>query len=291
MADTETTTTTDTTATEGAATDTTGAAPAVEATTTETVPATSWRDGLEGEHKDFADRYASPKDVVDAALKFRKENSSMVRVPGKDAKPEQVEAFRNALGVPKTAAEYKFEVPAGHEVTDADKAIHAKVAEVFHNNNVPAAAAQAISRVVNELVASVDAENDRVALKFREQGEAALRKEWGSDYDKTLPLKNLALNEFGTPALKDFLDNTHVKGGKLGDHPDIVRFFAMVGMKMKEGGLEEAVTADQGQSAAEEMARLLRENPPMSEKYKDPAIQRRMAELSAKVDAARRAAA
>ncbi len=294
MAETDTdTTTTDTTATEGAATDATGAASTTSETTTETSATTvaSWRDGLDGELKEFADRYADPKSVVEAALKFRKDNSSMVRVPGKDATPEQVAAFRNAIGAPKTAAEYKFELPAGQEVTDSDKAIQAKIAEVFHANNVPAVAAQAISKVVNELVANIDAEKDRVALRFREQGEAALRKEWGADFDKTLPLKNLALKEFGTPALVDFLNNTHINGGKLGDHHDIIRFFAMVGLKMNEGGLEEAVTVDQAQSAAEEMAQILRDNPPMSEKYKTPAIQRRMAELSAKVDAAKRAAA
>lgn len=55
--------------------------------------------------------FKSVDDVVKSAYEQSKLLGNAVRVPGKDAKPEEVEAFYEKLGRPKTADEYDFRPP------------------------------------------------------------------------------------------------------------------------------------------------------------------------------------
>ena len=47
----------------------------------------------------------------------------MIKVPGKDAKPEEVAAYRKAMGVPEAPDKYAVYRPEGFEPTDADTEI------------------------------------------------------------------------------------------------------------------------------------------------------------------------
>src|SRR5262245_18771338 len=50
-----------------------------------------WADGLADEgRKDYAKRFKSNEDLLDATLNMRKDLSTRIKVPGKDAAPEDV---------------------------------------------------------------------------------------------------------------------------------------------------------------------------------------------------------
>ncbi len=55
--------------------------------------------------------YKSIEDVIKTAHEQHKMLGNALRVPGKDAKPEELEAFYEKLGRPKTADEYDFKPP------------------------------------------------------------------------------------------------------------------------------------------------------------------------------------
>lgn len=239
-----------------------------------------WRSGLDGEHAEFAKRIASPHDAVKVAFDLRKANGSMVRVPSADAKPEEVQRFRRAIGVPDKPEDYKADL--GRDITDADRPVIDAVAKVMHEHGVPSSAFTAVSKVVTELALAQQGELNRLAEKSRGDAEAALKKEWGGDFDANVALAQRAVRSFGGKEI-DALLNTVVNGSKLGDNPLLVRMFGNIGRRMGEGEFLGPATATERSSIQERIDEIMRANPPGTEKYKTPSVQRELAELSEKL--------
>jgi len=241
--------------------------------------AADWRASItDPEQKEFASRLASPADAVKVAYDLRKANGSMVRVPAKDAKPEDVAKFHKAIGVPEKPEEYKFDI--GREPTDEDKQVQGEIAKVFHANGVPAAAVTAVSKAVTELAQAQLAEQNRVAVQARTDAEANLKKELGADYSKHVNLAVRAVEVFGGDELKTFLNTTIVNGAKLGDHPMLIKAMGKVGLRMGEGEFIGAVGSAEKGSLQAEMQQIMADNPPGTEKYKSPAVQKRLGEIN-----------
>lgn len=228
------------------------------------------------EIKEFASRLASPADAVKIALDFRKANSSMVRVPGEKATPEDVQKFRKAIGVPDKPEEYRADL--GRDITDADRPVLDAVARIMHQHGVPAQAYTAVSRAVTELAIAQQNELERVAVKARDDNAAALKKEWGADYAANLTLAQRALKAFGGEEIEALL-NTAVNGAKLGDNPALIKAFGNIGRRMGEGEFIGAVGVGERASIQERIDRILRDNPPGTEKYKALDVQRELSEL------------
>lgn len=264
-----------------------GAAPAAgapAAPAADAAPAqTDWRSTItDPEHVEFAKRMASPADAIKSAVDLRKLNSSMIRVPGKDATAEDRAKFNKAIGVPESAEGYTFDL--GREATEADKAIQVNLAKVAFENGVPATAMSALTKAVAELAGAQKAEENRVAVAARAANEAALRKEWGADYEANKTLATRAVQAFGEvkshPEVIDFFDKTMVNGQKLGDHPIMVRMLGNIGRRMGEGEFIGAVGADQRQSLQSEWNKILADTPPGSDGYRKPEVQKRITEIS-----------
>lgn len=239
--------------------------------------APDWRTGLDGEAKEFATRFSSIKDMAQAGVELRKANGSMVRVPGKDAKAEDVAKFRKAIGVPESADGYKPDI--GRDLTDADKAAFTPIAKAALESGVPAEAFTKFSKAVAEMAKAQEAEANRVALAKREEAAASLKKDWGADYDANFELAKRALRTFaGNDA--DALLETTVNGQKLGDNPILIKAFGAVGRRMGEGEFIGAVGESERSTAQARIEQLMRENPPGTEKYKNPAVQKELSQLN-----------
>jgi hypothetical protein len=288
-ADTGTTTqtgtqTTGTTQTTGQTTDTgtqtqTGTTTGTETKTDTTTTAADWRSSItDPELKELATRFATPADAVKSAADFRKANSAMTKIPGKDATPEERAKFNKAIGAGENADAYKFEL--GREPTEADKVIQNNLARVAFENGVPVVAMSALSKAVTELATAQKAEENRVAVAAREANEAALRKEWGADYEANKTLATRAVQAFGEikshPEVVEFFDKTMVNGQKLGDHPVMIRMLGNIGRRMGEGEFIGAVGSDQRQSLQTELNQIMRDNPPGSAKYASREVQTRV---------------
>lgn len=200
-------------------------------------PPVDWREGIaDPELKKFAENMASPTDAVKAAREMRQQLSTRVKLPGKDAKPEEHAAFAKAVGAGEKVEEYVSAFPKGEgEPNDTDKLVQSKVAEVLHKHHVPLAATAELHSVVAEVAKNIEAEQERVALKGREEADAALRKEWGADYDGNVALASRAAKAFGGDEFLRWASETVINGVKLGDHPGFVKTFGTIGRRMGEG--------------------------------------------------------
>src|SRR5687767_2499597 len=103
--------------TETAATGATGGA-AAAATESAPAPTGAWfeklPDGLKSEKslQKFKDEGA----LAQSYLELEKRMGGSLKIPGKDAKPEEIAAYREKIGVPKSAAEYDLS-SLGKEIT------------------------------------------------------------------------------------------------------------------------------------------------------------------------------
>src|SRR5687767_6715160 len=92
-----------------------------------------WRSDLPDDLKETANRFTSKADAVRAIIDMRK-RESQVRVPGKDATPDQIAAYHKAIGVPEKPELYEFpDLPEGLELTDQVKESRAEWGKRFHS--------------------------------------------------------------------------------------------------------------------------------------------------------------
>ena len=213
-----------------------------------------WSSGIEDEGVlKLANRYASRADQANAHHEAVQELRTRIKVPGKDASEEDVTKYRKATGVPDEAAGYKIDKPEGMEDdefnTDANQGIRTAFQERMH---AVGASPQAVSegmKLYYELTAAdakAIAENDDKVIK---ESEAALRKEWGKDYDQNVKFGDAFLEKQGAINLKQM----ELKDGSLlGSHPDFIKMTATSGRRIGEGSLQVGLN---GTEAGEDLQR------------------------------------
>lgn len=205
-----------------------------------------WTADLPDDLKETGKRFTSKADAVRAINDFRK-RESQVRVPGKNATPEEIATYHKAIGIPENPEDYEFsDLPEGLELTEEVKASRAEWGKHFHKLGIPKEAAKEISRLANE-----ESLRELKAVKeadeaFVKQQEAALRSEWkGEEYDRNKTLANRAFTELASrTGLKlDDLTKIETKDGRfLMDRAEIVRMFAAIGREMSEGSIGPTLT-------------------------------------------------
>jgi hypothetical protein len=167
---------------------------------------------------------------------------SITRLPGKDAKPEEVTAWKQAnLGklaeaglidvAPASPDKYEFKVPTAIGTLMDDKT-RTGFAKVLHENGVSSKAAQAIL----DWYGTSYGEGRAVIAAAARETEAQLKGEWGAAYDRNLGLAQRTVIELGGKAALDVFESTG-----LGNHPAILKMFARVGALLAEDG---AITTD-----------------------------------------------
>lgn len=130
--------------------------------------------------KSVADVDKMLRDNIAAA---RAKTDGMVRVPGEGAKPEEIAAFRKALGVPDTAEGYGAlrpeTIPEGVWDADAEKALQS----VAHKHNLTPAA---LKDIVGLYAGQIDGQmkmGEAQAKEFVAGETSKLRGEWGDSFE------------------------------------------------------------------------------------------------------------
>jgi hypothetical protein len=202
--------------------------------TTETID-TGWRESIADENaRKLAERYNDPAAVANALYEANRELSQRVKLPGKDADEETVAKFNKALGVPESIEGYAIERPehlAPEEFeSEESQAVLGNVLEAMRAKGASKPVVDAMLEQYWAMDAAAKAETARRDDAAAEEGEATLRKNWGSDYDANMAFANRAIEQ--NPALADIelRDNT-----LLGSHPDFVRLAATLGRLTSEG--------------------------------------------------------
>ena len=216
-----------------------------------------WTADLPDDLKETGKRFTSKADAVRAIIDFRK-RESQVRVPGKNATPEEIATYHKAIGIPEKPEDYEFaDLPEGLELTEELKAERAEWGKRFHALGIPKEAAKELSKLANE-----EALRELKAVKeadeaFVKQQEAALRNEWkGEEYERNKTLANRAFTELAnrTGLKLDDLTRIETKDGRfLMDRAEIVKMFAAIGREMSEGSLGPTLTESEKDTVEEQI--------------------------------------
>ncbi len=216
-----------------------------------------WRSTLPDDLKKHAERFNSVEDLVKANVDSRQKLSKAIVPPGKDAEPEEVEAYRKLIGVPAKAEGYKFEMLEGAEPTEADKAFQGAMAEAFHELNITNEQAKGLNAVWNEMTEAAQEAQAEADKKFAEESEATLRREWGADWDTNKThAERAAAQMFGEEGLEDFRRLETKDGRFVADYPLLLRALASMGREMAEGGLVPPMSKDQAEQFEDELKGL-----------------------------------
>ena len=209
----------------------------------ESVEIESWRDLIEDEKlQKHAERFTSVDELVQANLESRQKLSKSIVPPGEDAEEEEITAYREALGVPKDVDGYEFLLPEGVERTDQMMDSEDHWANLFLDNNIPKATADALVSDFRGEIEKMMNQKAEMDDAYTKQSEADMRKEWAEDYDK-----NIIFASRASEALlgDDFEDARHIEtsdGRFILDNPILVRMFAKLGRDMGEGALGSVAT-------------------------------------------------
>lgn len=172
-----------------------------------------WRAGLTGDlQKD--DTFKQFKGVSDLATDYLSKNARVTELQGKldlsvpklpdNATDAERNLYFDALGRPKTAAEYEFD----GEDKNAPEWTNYWKAE-FHRQGFTKPQAKALSAAFNKQIQSmVEANNLRLRNEYA-QAETALKSEWGDKFDTNVELaKRLYSKHLGSEFDKDFAAGT-----------------------------------------------------------------------------------
>lgn len=238
---------------------------AVEETAEETTEEVStetpdWRAGLPEDLSKVAERFNSPEDALRSIQELRK-RESQVRVPGKDASPEERAAYLKAIGVPESPDAYEFpDLPEGEELTDEMKAGREAWGKRFHELGISKDVAKQLTTLLNEdrdksLAAQVKADEE-----FVKSQDELLKAEWkGQDYEKNKTFANRAFAEIANRAgiSIDEMSKIETKEGRLLlDDARMLKLFAIVGREMAEGSLGSTMTESEKETASEQLSEL-----------------------------------
>ena len=167
-------------------------------------------------------------------------SGGLVKVPGKDAKPEDIAAFHKALGVPEKSEDYfkDIKLANGAVVGEADKPLADDFAAAVHKAGAPP---QVVNAALNwyfgnqeKQAATLDESDD----KFRRESELALKEELGPAFRrKTNAIASLFELAPGGADVKNekslyarLMAGRTADGAVIGNDPDMVRFLVALAM-------------------------------------------------------------
>lgn len=149
--------------------------------------APDWRQKLAGEDPKALkqlERYASPKDVWNKtrALEAKMSSGELRSTLPKDAKPEEVTAWRAENGIPESPDKYDLQLKDGLKIGKEDRPLVDSMLKTLHGQNATNAQASAVIDwyySAQEMVTADRAAADQtIATKTSDE----LHGEWGQEY-------------------------------------------------------------------------------------------------------------
>lgn len=123
----------------------------------------------------------APPKVEDAGLKL----------PGKDAKPEDWATFYKQIGRPEKPEEYEIPVPEG-----MDGAFAKEMAPILHKHGLTTAQAKGLAEDWNAMQSKQQQDAIKAIDAQNKVEEADLKNEWGQNHDANMHFAKLAVKQF-----------------------------------------------------------------------------------------------
>ncbi len=199
---------------------------------------------------DLAKSYVSLQTVIG-------KKANAVAVPNEKSTPEEIAAYRKAVGVPDAPDGYKLKPEQLPEGLTWDDELGKGFAEIAHRHNIPAAAMQELAaRYMASETAKLE-EYSKSANAELEAGKTELRKEFGGNYEANIQLAARVANTVGldpeSPGLRD---------------PNVVKALVRMGKMVSEDKISQL---SQGAQAGALSAKDIMTNPanPYHKRYQE----------------------
>lgn len=206
----------------------------------------SWRDSLPDDLKadPTLSKYSDLPNLAKAHIELQKKfGQKGIFKPGKDASPEEIKSFREAMGIPTDATKYELGQFEGVQVPK-ETIEWAQKMGVEHGVE-PAA----LKSIITEYF-KIDAKNsiDKAAATKNEiiKGLEGLKTEWGAAFNQNLTRANFAAEKLGGKGLVEALK----KYGADND-PVILKAFAEASKLYGDDKLREAGAGSEHSTPAE----------------------------------------
>lgn len=154
--------------------------------------AEGWLDRLPdaefGEYKPTLQNFRTLPDILKTLGHQQKQigKPKGVTIPGEGAKPEEIAAFRKALGIPEKPEDYGLKPEKLPDGIEWDEEMEKSIAALALEHNVPPKAMKAlVGKMLDRDVARNAAVSKQVEQMLAD-GEAKLKQTWGGDFDKKL---------------------------------------------------------------------------------------------------------
>lgn len=173
-------------------------------------------------------RYSSAEAAIDALIAAQnKIASGGLKEPlPKDATPEQLEAWRVDNGIPAKPEEYDLTLPDGRVIGEEDKVLVDEFLKSAHAQNMtPDQVKSTVGWYLAEQERQIEARHQQDAEE-KEQGEGALREEWGSEYKLNLNLIGGLLDTAPEGVKDQFLGGRLADGTPIGNDAKTLRWLA-----------------------------------------------------------------
>lgn len=152
----------------------------------------------------------------------------------KNAKPEEVAAYREAMGIPPEPKAYDLK---GITVDEADMPLISHVLAAAHGANATPEQVKAIVGVWPKLKADALAAQTEHDTKRKTEAEDNLRAEWGPEFRRNMGLVHQLLDSTGNPTIKDAILNGRLADGTpIGSSPDALKMLLGVALKDNPSG-------------------------------------------------------
>jgi len=206
--------------------------------------AADWRASLDDDLKAWANKFDSPAAALKSHRELEKRLGKSVVMPGEDAKPEEIAAFRKkVLGTPDSPEGYKITLPehVPQEVRDnplSDPMVKEFV-EQSHALGKSPDQVQADLDLFYKAMSSIQEQAEQQAAQRSQEQLDALKQEWRGDFEPNTVYAQRAVKQFDTDGqFKEFLETETIGGIPVGNHPAFARFFAKVGRALSEDSVQ-----------------------------------------------------
>jgi hypothetical protein len=216
-------------------------------------------------------------------------SGGMVKVPGKDAKPEDVAEFHKAIGVPEKPDDYLKEVKLenGALIGDADKPMLGEFASAMHKAGAPKNVMNAALNWYYQRQETMAAEMDEADDKFRRESEAALKEELGPAFKRqTNAIATLFSTAPGGADAKNpnslyarLVGGRTADGRLIGNDPEVMRWLISVASDVNPIATVVEDGAAGVKSAEKELEELRAMRKTDKRKYYSDPVQKREQEL------------
>lgn len=197
-------------------------------------------------------------------------------IPAEDADAEAWQAFwrqmPEGMRPPAAAADYDVALPEGVEALDPEgEGRLSRFLEAMHGSGASQGTVQAAVATYFELASEAHEGLVAQETRAREDAEAALRRDWGRDYDKNVELANRFLTvAFGEGG--DFIGQKLADGTPLGSHPVFIEMVARMGRTLGEDEMIGGAAGDTARSLQDQIDEIT-EQAQKDGTYYDPRTQ------------------